>query len=131
MSLADSQKFTEATGLYTVDCTGNACVGDEVFFLKGTFTGVYPKAKFNGYEPTEGKIVKDSYGKRKQQHTFTIELKDTDIKILVKGRNLYRNGTFRKLWADEKEREIVIQEKISRGDVARAARRERKERNFE
>ena len=92
---------------YNIDCTGNACIGDEVQFEKAIFSGgSFGKwgkpAKFVGTEIIEGKIIKDSYGKDKQQHTFTLET--ISGKMLVKGRNLYRNGCMRKPWDDENER---------------------------
>lgn len=37
----------------------------------------------------EGKVIKESYGEKTGQHTFTIE--ENDQKIIVKGRNLYPN----------------------------------------
>lgn len=114
---------------YTVCCTGDAVVGDEVRFERATFTGSFRNAKFAGFETVTGKIVKDSYGKDKQQHTFTIALEGGgDLRI--KGRNLYANGTYRKLWADESQRRTVADEKHARGDSARAARASRLECSF-
>jgi len=55
-----------------IDCTGDACVGDYVFFEKAVFTGSYRKPKFSHLKKEEGLIIKDSYGAKKQQHTFTI-----------------------------------------------------------
>jgi hypothetical protein len=43
-------------------------------------------------------------------------------KLMIKGRNLYANGTYRKLWADESQRNLVAHEKHGRGAEARAAR---------
>lgn len=37
----------------------------------------------------KGKVINSSYGKDKNQHTFTID--DNGKKLLVKGRNLYPN----------------------------------------
>ncbi|ULJ61619.1 hypothetical protein [Wielerella bovis] len=71
-----------------------------------------------------GRIIRESYGKKKQQHTFTIELENGELK-LIKGRNLYRNGVWRKEWEDEDAREVVLEEKHERGKLARAAREER------
>lgn len=114
--------------MYCVDATGDCCVGDAVRFYRSCFTGSFRNAKFSHYELFEGVIVKDSYGREKQQHTFTIRKSDGE-QILIKGRNLYRNSVYRKMWTDESERIKVIDEKHSRGDVARADRRNRK--NFE
>jgi hypothetical protein len=73
-----------------------------------------------------GKIVKDSYGAEKQQHTFTLNL-DTGLKMLIKGRNLYANGVYRKPWPDESARGAIQYEKHTRGDRARRARDIRRE----
>lgn len=112
---------------YTIDCTGDACVGDQVRFDRDLFTGSFRKPKFAGTQTVEGIIVKESYGADKQQHTFTIERADGTT-VRIKGRNLYRNGTWRRAWPDEAERERVLGEKHARGDRARA---ERDRRRFE
>ena len=111
--------------LFVIDCTGDVVVGDEVCFERDTFSGSYRNPKFEGTERVIGKIIKDSYGKDKQQHTFTIDLGDGST-IRIKGRNLYRNGTFRKIWADEYKRKFQLDEKHERGSAARKKRAERK-----
>ena len=110
---------------YTLDCTGDCVVGDEVEFQRATFTGSWKKPKFNGYETIRAQIIKDSYGEMKQQHTFTLMAED-GRKILIKGRNLYRKGIMRKPWSDESQRERVRAEKHERGEQAREARYVRK-----
>ena len=110
---------------YTIDCTGNCVVGDFVQFERAVFTGSYRNARFSHNETVEGEITKESYGADKQQHTFTIERTDGE-RIRIKGRNLYRNGTMRKPWADESKRLVALQEKYARGDAARAARYSRR-----
>ncbi len=107
--------------IYSINTTGDCVVGDEVSFERATFTGSFRNAKFDGFELIQGKIVNDSYGRDKQQHTFTIELLDGS-KMMIKGRNLYANGTYRKLWVDESIRGLVADEKHSRGAKARAGR---------
>lgn len=109
---------------YTIDCTGDCCCGDEVHFERAVFTGSFRSPKFSHNEVIEGLIVSESYGKEKQQHTFTIQLAD-ESKIRIKGRNLYRNGTLRKPWADEIKREAVLLDKHQRGFNARKERSER------
>jgi hypothetical protein len=106
---------------YHTNCTGDACLGDEVRFERAVFTGSYRAAKFAGYELITGVIVNDSYGAEKQQHTFTLLLPDGS-KARIKGRNLYANGLYRKLWADESKRILALNEKHARGDKARNAR---------
>lgn len=107
--------------VYTFDCSGDACVGDEVCFERATFGGSFRRPVFEGFERIEGRLVADSYGADKQQHTFTLELA-SGAKIKIKGRNLYKNGVWRKPWADENARRAALDEKHARGDFARAAR---------
>jgi len=110
---------------YSIDITGDACVGDEVAFEKATFTGSFRNPKFAGMSIVTGKIVADSYGREKQQHTFTLDLKDGK-KMRIKGRNLYANGLRRKPWKNELDRVQALEEKHDRGAVARDARKYRK-----
>lgn len=111
--------------VYCLECTGDAVRGDEVRFDRATFAGSWRNATFAGYERVTGKIVKDSYGGAKQQHTFTI-LREDGTTLLIKGRNLYKNRVWRKRWDDERERGRATDEKHARGECARAARDERK-----
>lgn len=67
-------------------------------FTEAVFIGNYPKAKFSHERTIEGIIVKDSYGSKTGQHTFTIKVLDCDDDSLSqgqlvrrKGRNVYRN----------------------------------------
>lgn len=115
---------------YTIDCTGDCCVDDEVMFEKAVFTGTYPKGTFSHTEVIFGKIIKDSYGKEKQQHTFTIELSDGET-MRIKGRNLYRNGTKRKPWVNEELRKEFLDEKHERGSEARARAYTRKQMKYQ
>lgn len=114
---------------YSVNCTGDVVMGDEVSFERATFSGSFRNAKFAGFELIQGKIINDSYGRDKQQHTFTIELLDGS-KMTIKGRNLYANGTYRKLWDNEDMRGQVADEKHERGAKARKAREYRLENGF-
>lgn len=114
---------------FAINCTGDAVIGDEVRFERATFSGSFRNAKFAGFETITGKIVRDSYGRDKQQHTFTLELAEGG-ELRIKGRNLYDNRTFRKQWADESRRHEVADEKHVRGDQARAAREIRKFEQF-
>lgn len=102
---------------YPCEITGDACVGDEIAFVEAKFTGSHRKPKFSHYEVVAGRIVKDSYGEKAQQHTFTIELGDGD-KVRRMGRNVYRNGTFAKR-RDPGERKAALAEKHARGKAAR------------
>lgn len=110
---------------FFVECTGNCVVGDHVRFERAIFSGSYKKPKFSHYELVTAKIVKDSYGEVKQQHTFTLE-DERGNRFLIKGRNLYSNRTWRKLWEDEHVREEALKEKYVRGNEARIARSHRR-----
>ncbi|KKU25438.1 MAG: hypothetical protein UX37_C0022G0002 [Microgenomates group bacterium GW2011_GWA2_46_16] len=111
---------------YKINCTGDAVIGDEVRFERATFIGSFRNPKFAGFEMVTGVIIGDSYGVEKQQHTFTLKL-TAGGKLVMKGRNLYANGLYRKLWTDESLRHAAAVEKHSRGDLARAARELRRE----
>lgn len=110
---------------FTINCTGDVVVSDQVRFERATFSGSFRNAKFSGFEMITGKIVRDSYGRDKQQHTFTLEL-DEGGELRIKGRNLYATGVYRKPWVDESLRHAAADEKHARGDQARAARERRK-----
>jgi hypothetical protein len=111
--------------IYNVNCTGDAVTGDEVRFERATFSGSFRNAKFAGFERITGKIINDSYGRDKQQHTFTIEL-ETGEKLMIKGRNLYKEALYRKAWGEASLRHEVADEKHARGDMARTERNIRK-----
>ena len=114
---------------YHINCTGDCVVGDEVRFERAVFSGSFRRPTFVGFEIITAKIVNDSYGPDKQQHTFSLKTEDGD-NILIKGRNLYRNGVYRKPWEDEAARDIIVDEKHKRGDAARTERRLRREREI-
>lgn len=114
--------------LFTINCTGDVCTGDTILFERAVFVGRYPKVKFSHTETVVAEVIKDSYGKMKQQHTFTLYDIEEDITFTIKGRNLYRNGVKRIKWEDETKRVEVLEDKHNRGNKARAARDERKSR---
>jgi len=73
-------------------------VNTKIKLKDAVFVGVYPNAYFSHYRNIVGTIIRDSYGAKKGQHTFTIlieESDDNDIavgsKIMRKGRNVYPN----------------------------------------
>lgn len=107
--------------VYSIDCTGDACIGDEVRFSRAIWSGNYPKAKFIENLIVEGTIINDSYGAAEQQHTFTLQYENGKVS-LIKGRNLYENGIWRKRWLNEKAREVVLKNKHDRGREARAVK---------
>ncbi|KAI3500495.1 hypothetical protein L1887_36317 [Cichorium endivia] len=122
---------------FSINCTGDACKGDVVLFkqkIYNKFDKVVNGRNIVGKRTVAGRIVKESYGASKQQHTFTVEvLWNKGSKrlpplstLLVKGRNLYRYGTYRQAWENEAERSKVLQEKHTRGDAARHKRKSNK-----
>jgi hypothetical protein len=116
--------------IYFIPCTGNVVRGDEVRFERATFIGSFRNASFAGFEQITAAVVSESYGKKTQQHTFTLRLENGE-KIRIKGRNLYANGVYRKPWADEASRREVESEKHARGAAARAVREMRRSYSFE
>jgi len=117
-----------------IDTTGDVVAGDTIRFSEGVFGGSFRNPKYQGDRVIIAKVVKDSYGKDKQQHTFTLEVVECEgveplqagSRTARKGRNVYRNGTKRLLWNDESKRRLVADEKHTRGDKARAEREVRK-----
>ncbi len=115
-------------------CTGDVVAGDTIFFSEAVFEGPYRKAKYVGDRKVVAEIIKDSYGKAKQQHTFTLKVlwskgpQELPVgkKIRRKGRVIYRNGTLRQRWENEEAREAALEEKHFRGDMAREQRACRK-----
>ncbi|KAH0700509.1 hypothetical protein KY285_014755 [Solanum tuberosum] len=118
---------------FTINCTGDVCKGDVVLFKQKVYKNFDKMARGGeqlGKRTIGGRIVKESYGAAKQQHTFTVEvLWSLGVKqlpplfpLLVKGRNLYKLNTFRQKWKDEEERLEVLAEKHKRGDAARFIR---------
>lgn len=96
---------------FTEDITGNAVTNDYVVFARAVFAGNYRKPKFSHYEIVCGKIINDSYGKSKGQHTFTIQTNERRVRI--KGRNLYKYLTLSKL-RNNVEREKDLEDKYNR-----------------
>ncbi|KAJ8755833.1 hypothetical protein K2173_024378 [Erythroxylum novogranatense] len=123
---------------FVLNCKGDACKGDVVLFEQNVYEMYNIAARSAGGPPcgkrlVAGRIVKESYGAAKQQHTFTIEVLWSKGKmslpplhpLLIKGRNLYRMGTQRQMWENEDERCKVLMEKHSRGSIARSDRETR------
>ncbi|POO02759.1 SAP domain containing protein [Trema orientale] len=124
---------------FVINCTGDVCKGDVVLFSQKVyerFDKVTRHGKVLGKRTVAGRVVKESYGAAKQQHTFTVRLlikvevlwsrgikKLTPLfPLLVKGRNLYKMRTFRQHWSNEAVRLNVLAEKHKRGAAARLER---------
>lgn len=120
---------------FTIDCTGDACAGDVILFTEAVFGGSFRRPAFLGERRVAARIVKDSYGADRQQHTFTLEVIASDgcdpiapgARTTRKGRNVYRNGTRRLAWANEADRGAALDEKHGRGDAARSLQAIRRE----
>lgn len=77
----------------------DAAIGDVVLFSENVFGGSYRNAKFLGERKILGQIEKESYGKDRGQHTFSIyvieskgtEPIDSGEKIRRLGRNMYQD----------------------------------------
>ncbi|KAK8331259.1 hypothetical protein V6Z11_A10G063300 [Gossypium hirsutum] len=109
---------------FVVNCTGDACTGDVVMFEQNVYEMFNIASQSASGPPcgtriVVGRIVKESYGSAKQQHTFTIEVLWSKGEkplsplhpLLIKAR-----------WKDEGERQKVLVEKHSRGSLARSDR---------
>ncbi|KAI3452047.1 hypothetical protein Pfo_008712 [Paulownia fortunei] len=121
---------------FIIDCTGDVCKGDVVLFNQKVYQIVDKMTRSRSLlrRTVAGRIVKESYGAARQQHTFTVEVLwskgaeklDPLFPLLVKGRNLYKLKTYRQRWENEKERFEVLAEKHKRGAAARTTRAMRK-----
>ena len=114
---------------FTHDCTG-----DTILFSEAVFGGSHRRPTHLGERTIVARVLKDSYGAERQQHTFTLEVLasegvqplDSGIRTRRKGRNIYRHGCKRMPWQDERQRREALEEKHTRGDAARAERAERR-----
>ncbi|CAI9757728.1 unnamed protein product [Fraxinus pennsylvanica] len=124
--------------IFVLNCKGDACTGDVVMFEQNVYEMFSIASRSANGPPcgtrvVAGRIVKESYGAAKQQHTFTIEVLWSKGEkplpplhpLLIKGRNLYRLKTMRRRWEDEGERQKIISEKHARGSMARSDREAR------
>ncbi len=119
---------------FTIDCTGDVVAGDTILFVEAVFGGSYKKPKFAGHRRVIAKVLKDSYGAAKQQHTFTLDVIWSDgvqplqigKRTTRKGRNVYGTYTLRLPWDDESARAKAADEKHDRGKAARTLRDERR-----
>ncbi|XAR49867.1 hypothetical protein NMG60_11004034 [Bertholletia excelsa] len=123
---------------FVLNCKGDACTGDVVLFEQNVYEMFNIASRSatgppRGTRIVAGRIVKESYGAAKQQHTFTIEVLWSKGEkplpplrpLLIKGRNLYRLNTMRQRWKNESERQKILSEKHVRGSLARANREAR------
>lgn len=62
---------TEPTDTYSIDCTGDAVVGDNVRFSEAMFGGSHRRPRFLGVRTIEGEITSDSYGDPQERGAST------------------------------------------------------------
>lgn len=113
-----------------LNATGDVVPGDVIRFTEAVFGGTPWKPRYLGEREIIARVLRDSYGRDRGQHTFTLEVvSSTGTEALAagtvtqrKGRNVYRNGTERRRWDDEAARDRIAAEKHARGDKARAKR---------
>ncbi|KAL6568320.1 hypothetical protein OROHE_004004 [Orobanche hederae] len=125
---------------FVLNCKGDACMGDIVVFEQNVYEMFSIASRSANGPPSgtrfiAGRIVNESYGAAKQQHTFTMTIEVLWSKgekplpplhpLLIKGRNLYRLKTMRQKWEDEGERQKMLSEKHARGGAARLNREAR------
>lgn len=108
--------------LYCIHQTGDCVAGDKIKFARAVFTGPFRKPKFSHFEELKGEILKESYGAKTAQHTFTVLL-DSGETIRIKGRNLYSCEVYRQKWEDESKRNEAAKEKHERGIKAKRVRK--------
>ena len=107
----------------------NLTTGCRVVFNEAVFEGHWRNSIFAGYRTISGEIIKDSYGPKTGQHTFTIlidsisgsesEKYKVGQKILRKGRNVYPLLTSVKYPDDYEEKQA---EKSNRSRQAKQLR---------
>lgn len=120
---SDLSNVLKATRAYNINSTGDLCAGDKILFVDRVWdkisVGRYGKNvnTIVDYKLVEAEIIKESYGNKSGQHTFTLLI--DGYKRLIKGRNLYAVGCWRKRWPDESVREDVLNDKHLRGRSAR------------
>lgn len=93
---------------YNINGGGDLVTGDEIAYFNAAKSG----------ERLYGKIVSDSYGDKRGQHTFTIQNEDGEV-VLIKGRNLYNKRVWRKPWSNEEDRNKALELKHSKGRSAK------------
>lgn len=118
-----------------IPVNGDLVTGDTVRFKEAVFSGSYKSPRHVGDREVTAEVLNDSYGKGKQQHTFTIRvIHCTGYDCLTvgkvttrKGRNIYRNSPIRLTWVNEEDRGKAAEDKHKRGAAAREQRDIRRE----
>ena len=114
--------------------TNSIVAGDVIDYTEPVYKGKYPNGKLIGHRQIKAKVISESYGDKKQQHTFTLEVIacigveaiERGKRIQRKGRKIYAGDPKRDKWDDENERDLIADEKHERGREARRQRDKRK-----
>lgn len=119
-----------------IDCTGDVVTGDIIKFQEPVWTTPYSGYRKYGPSnlpnPAEGsrgiiaKVLKDSFGKTGQRHTFTLQVLNSwgidplEVGKVVrrKGITIYHSGVFRMKWDNEDERKVATDDVASRSSDA-------------
>ena len=115
----------EATPTRVVTGPTDLTKGTRVRWKEPVFEGSFEKPRFVGTRTIEGTILKESYGVKRGQHTFTIEVhsakgKDADSiksKIRRKGRTVYKDAVVLEQPSNQAE---LAEEKHARAAIAKA-----------
>lgn len=109
--------------------TYNIIKGDLIVFKESVFGGNYRNPVYEGERTIKAKVLKESYGKKRGQHTFTLKVIDVSgtraneilgrETIRRKGRNLYKECYLIKRIEDEdketeaknKRKKVVLNKK--------------------
>jgi len=93
-------------------------------FSEAVFIGKYPKGKFSYRRSITALIIKDSYGQKRGQHTFTLQVIESDDPsiqnkefIRRKGRNVYQDC---KVMVYPKQHAVLAKDKHKRAKIAKA-----------
>lgn len=117
-----------------IECTGDVVAGDTIEFEETVWSGDRDNRNPIGERVIRARVLRDSYGKERLQHTFSIVVIDSTGTepeppgkfTTRKGRNIYRIGTKRLPWDNENDRKSALEEKHARGKAAREFRDQRK-----
>jgi hypothetical protein len=108
---------------FNIAADNDIVAGDIIRFSRSKFSGTWRKPKYEGEEIVEAEVMRESYGTKTGQHTFTLKRLDNGQVFRITGRNLYAGRPMRTQWPDEAERERIAELKHMRGDAAKMARR--------
>ena len=105
----------------------NLTKGDTIRFTEPIYTGAYPSGRFAGNRTTEARIYKESYGEKRGQHSFMLEVLSSEgYRPLKEGSKIRRLG--RKLYKaciviqEANDKEAKIKDKQARARISKDAK---------